>query len=92
LTWKRRRPRLLAQLRGADGGEALNKKALSERDICTKFITPAVQQAGWDIQSQIREEVYFNKGKVLVRGRQHNVASRNAPTTSSILSPTSRWP
>ena len=36
-----------------------NKKNLSERDICTKFITPAVRQAGWDILSQIREEVSF---------------------------------
>jgi type I site-specific restriction endonuclease len=26
----------------------MNKKALSERDICTKFITPALKQAGWD--------------------------------------------
>jgi type I site-specific restriction endonuclease len=35
------------------------KKSLSERDICTKFITPAVKQAGWDVLSQIREEVSF---------------------------------
>jgi type I site-specific restriction endonuclease len=33
------------------------KKSLSERDICTKFILPAVKQAGWDEMSQIREEV-----------------------------------
>jgi type I site-specific restriction endonuclease len=33
------------------------KKSLSERDVCTKFITPAVRQAGWDVLSQIREEV-----------------------------------
>ena len=35
----------------------LNKKDLSERDICTKFITPGRQQAGWDEMTQIREEV-----------------------------------
>ena len=35
----------------------LMKKLLSERDICTKFITPAIKQAGWDVVSQIREEV-----------------------------------
>ena len=34
----------------------MNKKDLSERDICTKFITPAVSQAGWDLLSQAREE------------------------------------
>ena len=35
----------------------MNKKDLSERDICTKYITPAPKKAGWDIHSQIREEV-----------------------------------
>jgi type I restriction enzyme, R subunit len=47
----------------------MNKKALSERDICTKFITPALQKAGWDINSQIREEVSFTKGRIIVRGK-----------------------
>ena len=46
------------------------KKALSERDICTKYITPAlVADNKWD-QSQIREEVSFTKGRVLVRGKK----------------------
>ena len=48
--------------------EPIDKKELSERDICTKFITPAVQQAGWDIHNQIREEVTFTNGQVLVQG------------------------
>ena len=47
----------------------MDKKSLSERDICTKFITPAVTQAGWDAMSQIREEVYFTKGRIIVRGK-----------------------
>src|SRR6185295_16642685 len=47
----------------------IDKKSLSERDICTKFITPAVKQAGWDVLSQIREEVYFTKGQIIVRGK-----------------------
>src|SRR6266511_3550624 len=47
----------------------MNKKDLSERDICTKFITPAVVKAGWDIQWQVREEVYFTKGRIIVRGK-----------------------
>lgn len=47
----------------------MNKKALSERDICTKFITPALVKAGWDVQTQIREEVSLTKGKVMVSGR-----------------------
>ena len=45
-----------------------NKKSLSERDICTKFITPAIKQAGWDIQKQVREEVSFTDGRIYVRG------------------------
>jgi type I restriction enzyme, R subunit len=47
----------------------LNKKDLSERDICSKFISPAVQNAGWDPMAQIREEVSFTKGRIIVRGK-----------------------
>jgi type I restriction enzyme R subunit len=47
----------------------MNKKDLTERDICTKFITPAVNQAGWDALAQIREQVYFTKGRIIVRGK-----------------------
>jgi type I restriction enzyme R subunit len=49
----------------------LDKKKLSERDICSKFITPAVIAAGWDLHSQIREEVGFTKGRIIVRGKLH---------------------
>jgi hypothetical protein len=41
----------------------MDKRALSERDICTKFITPALRKAGWDEMLQIREEVSFTKGR-----------------------------
>ncbi|MHB1228649.1 MAG: hypothetical protein ACYC0O_14145, partial [Desulfurivibrionaceae bacterium] len=48
----------------------MNKKALSERDICTKYITPALtNDAGWDIHTQIREEFPLTAGRVMVRGR-----------------------
>ena len=47
----------------------LNKKDLSERDICTKYITPAVKSAGWDEMTQLREEVSFTKGRIIVRGK-----------------------
>ena len=47
----------------------MNKKGLTERDICTKFLTPAVKDAGWDVMSQIREEVFFTKGRIIVRGK-----------------------
>ena len=47
----------------------MNKKELSERDICTKFITPALREAGWDELTQLREEVSFTKGRIIVRGK-----------------------
>jgi type I restriction enzyme R subunit len=47
----------------------MDKKELSERDICTKFITPALRTAGWDELTQLREEVSFTKGRVIVRGQ-----------------------
>lgn len=47
----------------------MDKQSLSERDICTKFITPALRQAGWDEVHQIREEVSFTKGRIMVRGK-----------------------
>lgn len=47
----------------------MSKKDLSERDICTKFITPAVEKAGWDKQTQLLEEVSFTDGKIYVRGK-----------------------
>jgi type I restriction enzyme R subunit len=47
----------------------MDKKQLSERDICSKFITPAITGAGWDALLQIREEVGFTKGRIIVRGK-----------------------
>jgi type I restriction enzyme, R subunit len=50
----------------------MNKKALTETDIRTKFITPAIVGADgskWDVMTQVREEVYFTKGRVIVRGK-----------------------
>ena len=50
----------------------MDKRILSERDICTKCITPAIQQAGWQ-QHEFREEVQLTDGRVMVRG---NLAAR----------------
>jgi len=47
----------------------MDKRTLSERDICTKFITPALRKAGWDEMLQIREEVSFTRGRIIVRGK-----------------------
>lgn len=45
---------------------SLNKKELTEADIRTKFITPAIVGANgdkWNVMTQIREETYFTKGR-----------------------------
>ena len=46
----------------------MDKKALTETDIRTKFITPAII-AKWDVMTQVLEERYFTKGRVIVRGK-----------------------
>lgn len=52
----------------------MNKKQFSERDICTKYITPALERAGWDVLTQIREEFSLTDGRILVRGKMHTRA------------------
>ena len=50
-----------------------SKKELSERDICTKYINPALEKAGWNLHTQIREEFSFTDGRIYVKG---NLTSR----------------
>ena len=47
----------------------IDKRSLTERDICTKFITPVLRNAGWDEVRQLREEVTFTNGRIAVRGK-----------------------
>ncbi|HEV8694121.1 MAG TPA: DEAD/DEAH box helicase family protein, partial [Lysobacter sp.] len=50
----------------------MDKKQLTETDIRTKFITPALvgtSSAKWNVMTQVREEVFFTKGRVIVRGK-----------------------
>ena len=47
-----------------------NKSSLSERDIITKYILPAIEQSGWNKQTQIREEVTFTAGRIFVKGKK----------------------
>ncbi len=48
---------------------SMDKRKLSETDIISKFILPAVKTAGWDDITQIRQEVKLRDGKVIVRGQ-----------------------
>ncbi|MFX3626065.1 MAG: EcoAI/FtnUII family type I restriction enzme subunit R [bacterium] len=60
----------------------MNKAKLSERDICTKVITPAIERTGWDKQTQFLEEVSFTAGKIYVRGR---LTSRGTPKRADYI-------
>jgi type I site-specific restriction endonuclease len=46
----------------------MNKKQLSERDVCTKFIVPALGQADWDVATQVRQECPLTKERFIVHG------------------------
>ncbi|MFU8833240.1 MAG: EcoAI/FtnUII family type I restriction enzme subunit R, partial [Wenzhouxiangella sp.] len=60
----------------------MNKQELTERDICTKYILPALEQAGWDIQLQVREEFEISAGRIIVRG---NMAYRGRAGRADIV-------
>ena len=57
----------------------MDKRSLSERDICTKFITPALRKAGWDEISQIREEVSFTEDYEFLRCSQNRSVFIKSP-------------
>lgn len=48
----------------------MNKKFMSERDICTKYINPALQNSSWNLETQVREEVTFTDWKILIQGKK----------------------
>lgn len=69
----------------------MEKHLLTERDICTKFITPALRAAGWDETTQIREEVSFTKGRIIVRGKMVMRGKAKRADHFSGGGPTARW-
>jgi type I restriction enzyme R subunit len=44
------------------------KKDLTEQDIRSRYISPAIYNAGWDKMTQVLEERYFTDGRIRVRG------------------------
>ncbi|MDH3052543.1 DEAD/DEAH box helicase family protein [Gordonia alkanivorans] len=58
----------------------IDKKALKETEIRTRYITPAIVRAGWDPdKNQMREEYTIAPGKIVVRGKLHaREAARSA--------------
>ncbi len=51
-----------------EGGLHMSKRELSEKDIKARYITPAVERAGWD-KKQIRYEYAFTAGRIILRGQ-----------------------
>ena len=51
----------------------MNKKNLSESDICDKFIRPAMVAAGWNGMDQLYREFPLRAGRVVVRGHQRGL-------------------
>ena len=64
----------------------LNKKQLSETDICDLYITPAIKNAGWDPIRQIRREVTLTPGPVIVRGEMSTRNKKKKKFADYVLS------
>jgi type I restriction enzyme R subunit len=62
----------------------MSKKDLSEADICDRYITPALYEAGWK-KSQIRREYGFTDGQMIVRGQMASRKARNGQITCCII-------
>lgn len=62
-----------------------NKKNLSERDICTQYINPALRRSGWDFATQVHGEVALNNSRVIVRGKLHTICKPTTPTWGSTV-------
>ncbi|GJL35389.1 DEAD/DEAH box helicase [Enterobacter hormaechei] len=60
----------------------LNLSTLTEADIITKCVMPAILDAGWNDTTQIRQEVKLRDGKVIVRGK---VAARRTVKSADIV-------
>lgn len=46
-----------------------NKQLMTEQDICTKFVVPALEAAGWNIMTQVREQYFFTDGRIMAKGK-----------------------
>ena len=53
----------------------MNKQRLSEREICSRYITPAIARSGWNLNTQVREEFPITDGRIIVRGKLHTRAT-----------------
>ena len=48
----------------------MDKKGLTETEIRTRYITPAIRNAGWPEEVLREEFYYFTKGRIIVKGKK----------------------
>ena len=46
-----------------------DKQQMTEQDICTKFVVPTLEAAGWNIMTQVREQYFFTDGRIMAKGK-----------------------
>lgn len=56
-----------------------DKKNLSEQDISTKYIVPAIQNSGWDVMTQVSEQKFITDGRIIVSGKTIKRGERKKP-------------
>ena len=62
-----------------------NKKSLSEQDICSKYVLPSIVKAGWDLHKQIREQLTFTAGRIIVERQTFDKGREKARRFYSLL-------
>ena len=63
----------------------MDKRRLSEADICAKFITPALNQSGWSETEQVYREYTLRPGRVVVRGQKASRDKNSALRADYVL-------
>lgn len=64
----------------------MDKTHYTEQDIRSKYITPALQDAGWDLQTQILEEYPFTKGAIQVYHKGTTITRKQPQKVDYLLS------
>ncbi len=63
----------------------MNRKTLSEADICAKFITSALTSADWSEVEQVFREYTLRSGRVVVQGSHSRRDKRSVPRADYAL-------
>lgn len=56
--------------------------SLTETEVCMRYITPALERAGWNKQTQILREYSFTDGRVIVKGK---IVARGKPKRADYI-------